>query len=144
MYKTIFRILGLIFQGLIKTDNIADKYPISIKGLIRDSGRIILLKNERNEWDFPGGKLENEEGVRYTLIKEIKEELNIEIKVGKPLYIENHLVNNVLVLIIVFECFIISDEPILISHEHYEYKILGTNELDQLDKVQPWVSDCIN
>jgi 8-oxo-dGTP pyrophosphatase MutT (NUDIX family) len=34
-------------------------WPVSVKGVaIKASGRVVLLKNERQEWELPGGKLE--------------------------------------------------------------------------------------
>ena len=34
------------------------RFPISIKGIILDGQKVVLLKNERDEWEPPGGKLE--------------------------------------------------------------------------------------
>ena len=33
-------------------------YPISVKGVVVRAGRVLLLKNERDEWELPGGRLE--------------------------------------------------------------------------------------
>ena len=33
-------------------------FPVSIKGVLYDGGKIVLLENERNEWELPGGRLE--------------------------------------------------------------------------------------
>ena len=34
-------------------------WPVSIKGVAVDAhGRVLLLKNERQEWELPGGRLE--------------------------------------------------------------------------------------
>lgn len=34
-------------------------WPVSVKGVALDaSGRVALLKNERREWELPGGRLE--------------------------------------------------------------------------------------
>jgi hypothetical protein len=38
----------------------AYRFPISIKGVILKESKVILLKNERDEWELPGGKLEGE------------------------------------------------------------------------------------
>jgi hypothetical protein len=33
--------------------------PISVKAVINWKGRLPLLRNERDEWELPGGKLES-------------------------------------------------------------------------------------
>ena len=34
------------------------KYPISIKGVLLLDGQVVLVQNDRNEWELPGGRLE--------------------------------------------------------------------------------------
>ena len=80
MIKTFYRLLIYFFSKLIKTDNLSDKFPISIKAIIIDDNKILCLKNERNEWDFPGGKINFNEDVEECLKREVIEETNLEIK----------------------------------------------------------------
>jgi 8-oxo-dGTP pyrophosphatase MutT (NUDIX family) len=37
-------------------------YPVSVKGVAVSDGLVLLLRDERDEWDLPGGKLELGEG----------------------------------------------------------------------------------
>jgi len=37
------------------------RLPVSVKGILADSGRYLLRKNERDEWELAGGKLEGDE-----------------------------------------------------------------------------------
>ena len=37
-------------------------------------------------WEFPGGKIEPKENARQALAREIREELNVEVKYAKPLF----------------------------------------------------------
>ena len=39
-------------------DNDARRFPVSIKGVVIRGDKVILLRNERDEWELPGGKLE--------------------------------------------------------------------------------------
>jgi hypothetical protein len=44
----------------------AHAFPVSVKGVAVQGGRVLLLQNERNEWELPGGKLELREDVLST------------------------------------------------------------------------------
>lgn len=48
--------------------------------------QVILLKNERDEWELPGGKLEPGEDILECLAREIHEELSEPVRVGCLLY----------------------------------------------------------
>ena len=56
--------------------------PVSAKGvLINSEGRVLLLKNERNMWELPGGRIEQGEQPEQALIREIDEEIGITVSV---------------------------------------------------------------
>jgi len=55
-------------------------YRISVKALILDEQkRFLLVKQIDDRWEFPGGGLDFGEGPRECLIREIKEEIGLEI-----------------------------------------------------------------
>lgn len=55
--------------------------PISIKGIVFDNGKVWLRKNERNEWELPGGKLDQGEQPEQTAVREMQEELGFATEV---------------------------------------------------------------
>lgn len=55
--------------------------PISVKGIIFEDGNVWLRKNERNEWELPGGKLDLGEQPEQTVVREMQEELGFAIEV---------------------------------------------------------------
>src|SRR4029077_20341394 len=67
------------------THGLAARFPVSIKGVVEQDGLFVLLKNERDEWELPGGKLEPGEAIEDCLVREIGEELNLPVAVGRPL-----------------------------------------------------------
>lgn len=57
-------------------------------GVIVCNGKILLAQRKRGKdleyfWEFPGGKLEPGETYEECLFREIQEEFNLEIRVGK-------------------------------------------------------------
>lgn len=85
-------------------------------------------KSTPNKWEFPGGKAEPGEHLELALIREIKEELNTDIKV---LSLFDSSVTNDIELI----CFIaqlVGAKP-LFSTDHSELIWLGEKELSKLD-----------
>jgi 8-oxo-dGTP pyrophosphatase MutT (NUDIX family) len=60
--------------------------PVSLKAVISWNGRLPLLRNERDEWELPGGKLEPGEEPAACLAREIREELAWDATVGDPFH----------------------------------------------------------
>jgi 8-oxo-dGTP diphosphatase len=59
--------------------------------LIRD-GRILLVRqNHHPFWVFPGGTLEPGEGLDECAIREMKEEINLDVRIVKVLYLADFL-----------------------------------------------------
>lgn len=138
MKKTFYRLLIYFFSRIIKTDELSDKFPISLKAIILDDNRVLCLKNEREEWDLPGGKLVFSEGIEECLKREVLEEVNLEIKnlnILKPL---NLKFNHVPVFVLVFSASISSISPIDISYEHSEYNFFSKSEIIKLNMPQDY------
>ena len=53
--------------------------PISVKGIVFEGEKVWLRKNERNEWELPGGKLEEGEQPEQTVVREMAEELGFVV-----------------------------------------------------------------
>ncbi len=56
-----------------------DYEVVRVKGLIVNSKNEILIANNNNTYQFPGGHMEQDEDMEETLIREIKEETGIDI-----------------------------------------------------------------
>ena len=136
MIKTFYRLLIYFFSRFIKTDELSDKFPVSIKAIIIDNNKILCLKNERNEWDFPGGKINFDEDVEEGLIREVKEETNLDIKNLKILKPFNLKFNDVPVFIVVYSCEISCNSSIFVYYEHSEYNFFSKSEIKSLNMPQ--------
>lgn len=142
MLKQILFKLVSFFSFLLPSDFFAKRHPISIKGIVVTNGKIILLKNERNEWELPGGKLEENETPETCVAREIEEELNIRTQ---PFQIIDTWMYNILdkvkVFIVTYACEeLVTDstthEKIQISHEHKQWGMFSFEEIDALAMPQ--------
>lgn len=57
------------------------KVPVSIKGIVIEDGKVWLRKNQRDEWELPGGKMDEGEQPEETCARELKEELGFDTEV---------------------------------------------------------------
>ncbi len=57
-------------------------YPVSIKGVVVVGSEILLLRNERDEWELPGGRLEADESPEECVAREVREETGLTVRTG--------------------------------------------------------------
>lgn len=96
-------------------------WRISVKGVLFRAGQVVLLKNERDEWELPGGRLELGESPPDCLARECAEELGIEVTVEQLLDCWRYQVlPNREVLIVTYGCSTTDLAPAVLSHEHKE------------------------
>ena len=138
MIRIIYRLLIHFFSKFIKTDEIADKFPVSVKAIIIDDNRVLCLKNERDEWDIPGGKIDFNEDIEECLKREVKEEVNLKIKNLNILKPFNRKFNDVPVLVLVYSADISCESPIDLSYEHTEYDFFSKSEIINLNLLQDY------
>ena len=60
-------------------------FQVGIKGVIvNDNSEVLLVKSLKGYWEFPGGRIDDDETIDRTLTRELKEEItnisDIEIK----------------------------------------------------------------
>lgn len=111
-------------------------FPVSVKGvLVTSDGKVVLVFNERGEWELPGGRIEVGESPEDCLAREIEEELGVTAKVGQP--IESYLFEVIPgrhVFIVTYSCSVEGTFRPRLSHEHTQ---VGTFALDDLPASLP-------
>lgn len=86
-----------------------------------------LNKAQGGLWEFPGGKVEQNETKENAIVREIKEELNIEISVDEYLGEKTFNYPNKEINLIALKCSILSGNIKLTEHEDYKWS--SNNEL---------------
>lgn len=108
-------------------------FPVSIKGVVVRDGRVLLLRNERDEWELPGGKLDLGEDPADCVVREIAEEVGWQVTAGPLLDAwQYHIRDGVDVLIVTFGCRTRSDAEPVLSHEHKEIGLFTEAEISSL------------
>src|SRR3989338_2988400 len=79
-------------MGSSNTNMKSYQVPISVKGIVFEENSVWLRKNERNEWELPGGKIDRGEQPTQTVKRELKEELGFEAEVIKIIHVWMHQV----------------------------------------------------
>ena len=103
--------------------------PVSFRAVIPWQGRIPLLRNYRDEWELPGGKLELGEEPVDCLRREVREELAWEVEVGRPCHLWVREVRAYRhVLMAVYRATYAGDAPPRCSAEHQEVQLFTVAE----------------
>ncbi len=114
-------------------------------------GNKVLVTQRSNKmklplkWEFPGGKLENEESEIECIKREIKEELNIEIRIIKRLSSSMYDYQDFKINLIPYVAEYESGEIILTEHEAFQ--LLEKQNLKFLDWAEadlPILSELLN
>jgi len=118
--------------------------------IVNDIGRVLVTQRSATmklplKIEFPGGKIEEGETASDCLIREIKEELNLEIKTLFELPANIHHYIEFSINLIPFVCKIIAGSIEL--REHASYQWLDPSELLNLDWAEadiPIVENYLN
>jgi 8-oxo-dGTP diphosphatase len=85
------------------------KTIIVTAGVIIEQGKVLVTQRKEDApygllWEFPGGKVEEGEEPRQALKRELKEELGIEVEVGKMVEVIFHTYPEHPILLLAYRC----------------------------------------
>jgi len=129
----------LIDKEVISMNNV--RFHITVKGIVIYHHQVLILKRIRPSsdglgyWELPGGGLEYGETPHEALIRELKEETHLDIKILKPVYTFTAIRPNYQTVGIGFLC-IPTNDHVCISEEHTEYQFVSPDHLlEYLDET---------
>lgn len=107
-----------------------------VAGLIQDGGKVFATQrgygDYKDFWEFPGGKMEPGETPPQALVRELKEELAIDVSVGGFLCTVEHDYPGFHLTMHCYFCAITGGKsPELLEHEAAQW--LGRDELDSVN-----------
>ena len=108
-------------------------FPVSIKGVLLVEGKAVLVRNERVEWELPGGRLEIGETPEQTLEREFEEELAVKVEALR--LIDSYLFEVLPgkhVFIVTYGCRLRDGFAPVLSEEHTEFGLFAPGELEAI------------
>ena len=105
-----------------------------VAAIIREGDRVLATQrgygDQKDGWEFPGGKVEEGETPQEALKREIEEELKTEIEVGEYLTTIEHEYPKFHLSMKCYWARIIEGKPVLLEHEAARW--LSREELDSV------------
>jgi 8-oxo-dGTP pyrophosphatase MutT (NUDIX family) len=114
-------------------DNDAYRFPVSVKGIVVRGDTVVLLRNRRDEWELPGGKLEIGESPERCVAREIDEELGLDVV---PASLVDSWVYEITagthVLVLTYFCVERSPRAAVLSDEHTRFEWIPLGDVARL------------
>ena len=105
--------------------------------IIESENKILIAQRKAKDnlfgglWEFPGGKIEDGETPKECMARELKEELEIEVEVGRLIISNKHRYPNGIYELLVYKVEHISGNFVL--NDHDEIKWITIDEISKFD-----------
>ena len=107
-----------------------------VAAIIEKDEKILIAQRLKGEfaglWEFPGGKIEEDETPEQALIREINEEFDTELNINKLLTTVEHQYDTFYLIMDCFICTIKTGN--LVLHDHMAYKWINPH-VENIDWV---------
>lgn len=123
-----------------------------VAAVIENEGEILCMQRNESKhdyisykWEFPGGKIEENESMKQALARELKEEMDYEVEIKEKLIKVVHEYPDFVLTMNAFYC--VANSKKFELKEHVDFKWLEKSELRELDWAGadvPIVDEIIN
>ncbi|OQO98407.1 DNA mismatch repair protein MutT, partial [Geobacillus sp. 44B] len=106
----------------------ANKMVVVVKGLILYEGKVLIVQRAKDDeigggtWELVGGKVEFGEDLETALVREIKEEVGLDVTVEKILYAITFKTDPTRQVVILTYLCRSNNRDVVLSKEHIDYR----------------------
>lgn len=118
-----------------------------VAAVIRHNGKILCVQRGESKyeyvskkWEFPGGKIENNESDNEALVREIEEELGMQIDIQEHLITVDHQYPDFQIIMKVYLCDTSNNEVKLSEHLNFQWLQVAELTLDWAEADKPIVA----
>lgn len=116
-----------------------------VAAVIRNQGRVLIDQRRSGDllggmWEYPGGKVEKGESLPDAIVREIHEELGLEIQAGNILNVYEHAYTHFSVEVHAIECEIVAGKPQALEADAITWATINRLEDYPMGKVDRMIS----
>lgn len=128
-------------------DRTADNPMHGVLGVIREDGRLLMIQRSRFvrvplAWCFPGGEVEAGETQEAALVREMREEVHIDVEPGELLMTQTK--HNGALILYCWSAHIVSGTPKANPREIHDVRWLTPSEVRALDGLLPGTTEILD
>jgi A/G-specific adenine glycosylase len=133
---------GCLARQKVKTDEIPYKSPakkvphhdIGAGILMNEAGEVLIALRPENAmlgglWEFPGGKKEDGESIKETVVRELGEELGVEVEIVEPFMKLKHAYSHFKITLHAYICVLVQGDPKPKTSQELQW--VAIDQLDQ-------------
>ena len=111
---------------------------VSVKAIINYKSKFLIVQRHADDevgadtWEFPGGKLDFGEDLECAVLREVKEETNLEVAINRLLYASTFMTHEHRQLVVLSYLCKSDIDAVQLSNEHQGYMWADKKQLKEL------------
>ena len=114
------------------------KTAAGVKAMIMRDDEVLVLFKPNGDLDFPGGRVEDGEGLRECLLREIFEETSLNIEIVSPITFWSFMKSPLLLIEgVTYKCQYLKGN-VTLSSEHSDYRWVKADKIEMFKCKRPF------